>query len=107
METKHTPGPWFVEHHEWLQKGHCAISSKDHGELAQVVWCMEDDECIGRNSPEKEANARLIAAAPELLEAAQKVLAWYEAEEDHSKEPDFYKRMDAIRAAIAKATGEA
>ena len=45
----------------------------------------------------------------ELLAAAELVLAWYEAEEDHSKEPDFYKLVDmcreseiAIRAAIAK-----
>jgi hypothetical protein len=58
-----------------------------------------------------EANARLIAAAPELLEAAKLVLAWYEAEDDHSK-TDFYERLEmcrqsetALRAAIAKATG--
>ena len=58
------------------------------------------------------ANARLIAAAPELLEAAKLVLEWYEAEDNHSG-TDFYQQMqmcrdseDAIRAAIAKATGE-
>ena len=60
-----------------------------------------------------KANLRLISAAPELLAAAELVLAWYEAEEDHSK-ADFYKRIDmcreseiAIRSSIAKATGGA
>jgi hypothetical protein len=48
----------------------------------------------------------------ELLEAAKMVLAWYEAEDDHSK-ADFYQRLEmcrdsetACRAAIAKAEGE-
>lgn len=52
----------------------------------------------------------VIAERDELLSAAELVLAWYEAEDDHSKEPDFYKRIEmcrqseiAIRAAIAKA----
>jgi len=50
-----------------------------------------------------------MAAAPDLLEAAKLVIAWYEAEDDHSK-ADFYQRLDmcrqsedALRAAIAKA----
>lgn len=52
----------------------------------------------------------VIKERDELLSAAELVLAWYEAEDDHSKEPDFYKRIEmcrqseiAIRAAIAKA----
>ena len=46
-----------------------------------------------------------------LLKAAKLVIAWYEAEDDHSK-ADFYERMGmcreseaACRAAIAKAVG--
>ena len=55
-----------------------------------------DCECIGGDD-ETDANARLIAAAPELLAVAQKIKAhgtisstWY----------------DELEAAIAKATGE-
>lgn len=70
-ESKHTPVPWIIEHGDWIEKGHAAISSKDHGSLATVVWIMEDDEIDGKNSPVCEANARIIAAAPELLEALQ------------------------------------
>ena len=67
MKTAHTPGPWEID----LESvgielpGHVPISSKFHTWFAQVVWKMDDDE----RSPRCEANARLIAAAPELLEA--------------------------------------
>lgn len=50
-------------------------------------------------------------ATPELLKAVRSVIAWYEAEDDHSK-ADFYKRLEMCResetlcrAAIAKAEG--
>jgi hypothetical protein len=56
---------------------------------------------------------RLHAVNQELLEAAKLVIAWYEAEDDHSK-ADFYQRLQmcrdsetACRAAIAKAEGQA
>lgn len=89
---KHTPGPWV------------AIETR-------VYFPKHAGGFDIRNCPNPEANARLIAAAPELLEAAKLVIAWYEAEDDHSK-ADFYQRMEmcrqseaACRAAIAKATG--
>ena len=49
-----------------------------------------------------EANARLIAAAPELLQALDALVA-------NLSEGDFISesRIDAARAAIAKATGAA
>ena len=65
-----------------------------------------------KENGEVEANARLIAAAPELLAAAKLVLAWYEAEENHGN-TSFMERVEmcresenAIRAAIDAATGE-
>jgi len=65
--SKHTPGPWEIEEHYHF--GYRWISGPEHSQLAQVVWCMEDED----RSPECEANAHLIAAAPELLEALEKV----------------------------------
>ena len=61
-----------------------------------------DDSPEHEFNAEQEANARLIAAAPELLEALQAVLAYA---------PVPYcaitRTVDAqVRAAIAKATGE-
>jgi hypothetical protein len=54
------------------------------------------------NVVQNEANARLIASAPDLLEALQSLVA-------NLAEGDFISetRIDAARAAITKATGEA
>ena len=61
MSAKHTPGPWRLgrnEHPFSENYLHTAIGTKTR-ELAIVVFPIEDDET--------EANARLIAAAPDLL----------------------------------------
>lgn len=103
MKTVHTPGPWVVDYCRNYDE---IVGPKDES-IAQT-GCWQDVE-----KPEQHANARLISAAPDLLEAAMSVLAWYEAETNHTKEPDFYKRIEmcraseeALRAAISKATGE-
>ncbi len=104
MNTKHTPGPWELGEIEQGQDGgeFVAIDGKNpkkrHMELARVVWKMEDDE----RSLTQEANARLIAAAPDLLDALQAAISrqGYRPGEG----PDWWEQG---RAAIAKATGGA
>lgn len=103
--SKHTPGPWVLSYDQGSTRD--IVSEKE-----QLTICMVRRSWV---SPDAyQANAQLIAAAPELLEAAKLVLAWYDAEDDHSQEPDFYKRIEmcrasesAIRSAIAKAEGGA
>ena len=111
MSNKHTPGPWVIEYLDWAQKGYVFISAEDHGALAQVVWLMEDDELMGRNSPENEANAHLIAAAPELLEALQSFAKVMDESCDYPDTSGELQRLceaaNEARAAIAKATGGA
>jgi len=65
--SNHTPGPWEIKRH--FDPGFKFISAQKHTALAQVVWRMEDED----RSPDCEANAHLIAAAPELLKALEKV----------------------------------
>lgn len=64
--SKHTPGPWS-------QHGHfpCLIV----GSAGSLVARSDTTDFERDRSVENEANARLIAAAPELLEAAKAYLA--------------------------------
>ena len=50
------------------------INSPSHFALAKVVWRMRDEE----RSPGCEANARLIVAAPYLLEALEEMVSVFE-----------------------------
>ena len=94
---KGTPGPWY---------GKEIRIHSIHFEKHRSSICFSSD-----TGQVTKSNADLILAAPDLLKAAEMVLAWYEAKDDHSK-TDFRQRLqmcrdseDAIRAAIAKAKG--
>ena len=93
--SKHTPGPWEIEEHYHF--GYRWISWPQHSQLAQVVWCMEYED----RSPECEASAHLIAAAPEMLEALENLLKVHEGEGGTQ-----HHAGDMARVAIAKAKGE-
>ena len=67
MESKHTPGPWWLGVSE-DGRHYRAVNAKGHMQLATVVWLMDDDDLYCAPSPECEANARLIAAAPKMYE---------------------------------------
>jgi hypothetical protein len=87
MNTKHTPGPWVVTPTKWNLLDTFEISRIGKSEwIAQVL----DDE----------ANARLIAAAPELLEVCKELYDWSIA--NNVRGPIFPK----LEAAVLKATGE-
>ncbi len=81
MEMKHTPGPWIP----WKAHGgkYLPIVATVQGKSAQIGRA----ELFGQISDEEcEANARLIAAAPELLELAE-TLPIYPIECKHDEEP--------------------
>jgi hypothetical protein len=96
--SKHTPGPWAISSGDFILQNHAAVDAPKHGALALVVWKMEDDEL----SPECEANARLIAAAPDLLEALETCEAFLLSAGFASS-----GAYAEASAAIAKATGGA
>jgi len=91
----HTPGPWDYrpdEDGKPITNGIVTIASMD-------AYEPEDDDG-GLWEKETEANARLIAAAPELLVALQAASTWIDAR-------IFLSRTNiqaTIQAAIAKAT---
>lgn len=92
METKHTPGPWCLD---------------DDGFVYGEGFIVSDPHSSPDIDPdEREANARLIAAAPELLAALQWFCACMhdDSVDDMGK---FINEMESrARAAIAKATGQ-
>ena len=71
---KHTPGPWkdgyFINCEGYKQ---ACVTSCNNGQLiAEVSFCRTVLE--KKPSAEEQANARLIAAAPELLEAGHEAI---------------------------------
>ena len=115
MTTKHTPGPWYVGTgtYECRNIYSAAALTDDEGFTYQPLVANAEDDGINC----WDANARLIAAAPELLKALQ----WYEGKAVQMGRAAIHqdsKLMLALmkeiaveygaqaRAAIAKATGE-
>jgi len=102
MKTLHTPGPWsvYIEHAgegDERELREVSIDS-DFGQVAEVIIenCEENDEQI-------IADGCIIAAAPELLAACQ---AAFDQLANDPRWNVSTLRLDIIRAAIAKATGE-
>lgn len=96
-ETKHTPAPWFIG-----TEGD--ILYKPKGDIGNIQIVKRD----GLYHYNKEANAQLIAAAPELLIAAEQALFGLKIRA--KREPEHKgvaQDIDALEKAIAKAKGEA
>ena len=95
--SKHTPGPWTVQRDF---RGYGTFQIVEAGERERSLLMCGDAAGVPRG--EMQANARLIAAAPDLLESAESILLMLDGT-DHSTKID---RMAQLRAAIAKARGE-
>ena len=89
QETSHTPGPWDVfESHT----GPYVIDSAEQAAVCKLEWCLE-----------AEANARLIASAPELLSVLKRLCAKFGVDDDGW--PRDGTELREARSAIAKAEG--
>lgn len=69
MSAQHTPGPWLFSHREGADGMYrTEVFSAEHGGIATCDWTPK--HCgNGVTATYREANARLVAAAPDLLEA--------------------------------------
>ena len=100
-QTNHTPGPWSLKMTGWRTNPFAIYSPRRPGAVA----CVPSRTSVPLD--EQDANARLIAAAPELLavlEGMDEELSLWGA--DTIETMNLTARLDAIRAAIAKAKGE-
>lgn len=100
--SKHTPGPWVTDNS--VLRG--SINRLD--EPRRHIALTSDWEKEKGDREQNEANARLIAAAPELLEALEDVMSdlFYQIASHHDERTarNYPSLVDA-RAAIAKAKG--
>jgi hypothetical protein len=97
----HTPGPW-----SWQASAAHGYRIRTTASTSNAQWGSGDVAVVffagnGRSTEQCKADARLIAAAPDLLRVAELVMSWLD------EEPGAHKLSDAARAAIVKATGSA
>ena len=89
MSTQHTPGPWWTTDYGIRDAGGYIAHTKS------VQRYEGQDERYAFEVAQRDADKRLIAAAPDLLEACKAALS------------DDQPYIEKCKAAIAKATGEA
>ena len=75
-ETKHTPGPWVIKqgaaNSDNNNTGHHLVYPKDSFEFGfSDVWFGEFQFC--KDAGEAMANAKLIAAAPDLIDVCMEL----------------------------------
>lgn len=101
--TQHTPGPWFAEFNGTYWE---VWSNGDFGRIGDA--CASSASRPEHGSLELgEANARLMAAAPDLLAACKGLLDAIHDSMTHAAQAAHAEQIDAARAAIAKAEGGA
>ena len=102
----HTPGPWEVGGKVGLYCDDVQITSNKEPVAIAVPRRSYHILSLARRSPaELAANARLIAAAPELIEALERISTAYDETLRHPIAAPLLQAIYAARAAIAKARG--
>ena len=104
--SKHTPGPW------WLGRdpSHFGSLTSITGGSDSTGGIRSVAEVGGLDIDEAEANARLISAAPDMLEALHDVLRYCVTpsglpDKNKGRTPEQDAAMAKAKAAIAKAEG--
>jgi hypothetical protein len=90
-QAQHTPGPWEVKYPSRNNKFRFGIHHESEN-LSRYVAGVS-----------RQADARLIAAAPDLLEAAEVLLSHHRVANLDGTSDTLQPRIDRLRAAIASA----
>ena len=102
MSAKHTPGPWSAVrwHDKDTDQGGWNIAASGH-----LLPMSDMDSGDGDSS---DANARLISAAPDLLEALERLLPYarYAFMQSDEEEHLLEAAIERSTYAIAKAKGQ-
>jgi hypothetical protein len=121
--TQHTPGPWELSEAKYKEGFGTYRRVEQVEQFGDVVASVCIRHTVNHTlNAAGDANARLIAAAPELLEALKLVVTIASEAHDHWDNdrdakvgkilialsghlPRYDKRIDELHAAISKATG--
>ena len=108
-QGENTPGPWRVEQDTTLIWGNCDPEDRSTYGMgypvaeAKIMWGHGSPFCRSARHDEAEANARLIAAAPDMyvaLDACRVALMNRDQDEREAK------LLNAIKLVLAKARGQ-
>ncbi len=98
MSSKHTPGPWEIARYKNYEG--FSVWAKGFGCIAERWWPPEEKDVI-------EANAQLIAAAPDLADALEATLNRYvdfvNSGDGGSWDPETEDHVKQARAALKRA----
>lgn len=97
--SKHTAGPWKLLKPEGARHSWGILPSPESS--GNIPWIADVVLLSEARREEQEANANLIASAPELLESAKGLLAYLKDADSHT-----YNHAQCLRDAIAKAEGK-
>lgn len=113
MESKHTPGPWkryegreLAQHRRAVDDGTIPVFADDTAVACLIVYCGPNG---AKDEATQEANAALIAAAPDLLAALEtwaryaKNNGW--TDEEHNDGDPANGWITRTNAAISRAKG--
>lgn len=95
-EFKHTPGPWIVSRTSGME----IFINHEHDRADRVPGYFAEVRRFTSDNEQVEANAKLIASAPDLLDSLRLIAS--------AKDRDFGidYAVGCANAAIRKATGE-
>lgn len=94
--NNHTPKPWRVG------TGNTVVADSAEGTHSQPDNVEHYGGCLVAESIRTEANARLIAASPEMLDALETAEAWLSEFNDNDR---FARPLAEVQTAIKKARG--
>ena len=117
QKAAHTPGPWVNDPNAWgdidAASGEQIAMIIDQSDFGRIVHMLSFEGATAPTEEQARANARLIAAAPALLEALEdaaailgNVLLRHGGNMSASDLATRMVKLDEFEAAIASARGE-
>ena len=97
--SNHTPGPWKIDY------GSKTKTARGISAPAARRNIVNFNGLAAPMSAETAANAQLLAAAPDMLQALRKAVVLLAGACVHAPESEPHETYEAVSAAIAKATG--